>query len=323
MKVSGRLNRRASVLLLLVLSVLALTGCQGVLLLNKTNQAADDHEYRPERDIFLWGAPYIFRLKVDQNSPMVPRESIRPYIVLDGVKYEMGIYRDWFDGVSRWAYQTKTTCPDLGRGVNAGFDYYFSVEFDDGSSLVKPSPVRIPSEGVFHSKVFGANTLHFDPRQSTVNYSGACIHRDVDCVPSFNPDIYEAPENWPGRPSDFEHELTLRNLSQKSFIVTDVKIVSGEDGAAEKDFELVGVEDLPVLISCEDTFSFKIRYRPGYEQSPEFTQGRYRTTGRLQTWVEGPGGKVVEGPYLKIDYEVIAGRIGRKIRLLPTLPRLN
>jgi len=218
---------------------------------------------------------------------------------------------DWNRGASVWAYRIQDKCPNVGFASNYGFKYYFLTDYARTNLisllLIQPPPLRDPS-GEYHSRVFDAGTFHFDPT-SGVTYDQVCWDTNMQCVPTFNREVVVTPGTWPGPPAQFESTLTLRNLEQQDQKLARVDLVSYQGNPPNTKFELVGINQLPVTVGCEQTFSFKIRYKPGYYQDPNFGRGAYHEQGMIQTWVVGPNGQLVGGPFIWIDYKVFQGAI--------------
>lgn len=214
----------------------------------------------------------------------------------------MTMAEDWDQSKSLWTYQPTEDCPDVGFADDYGFKYSFSVDYGGGSIFIKPPPARIPSPpGEYHSIVFGAGSFHFSPYAAT--YDQQCWDTNIGCVPTFSPEEIVPAGAWDVF-TGYEDILTLRNLSQHDVRLMIVQLVSYRGNPPNDNFELVGLDDLPETIGCEQTFSFKIRYKPGFYQDPDFTPGHYREEGMIQTWIQAPNGQLIHGPYIYIDYVV-------------------
>jgi hypothetical protein len=289
---------------LICLSVL-LSGCSAVSLVNRTNQGPDNpNYYSSNSDIFIKGRPYIFKLLVKRENARVPYSSIKPSIIVNGQKNEMTLEQDWNHNTKKslWSYQIKEKCPNVGFASNYGFKYSFSVNYERPNRYVSAPPEISPSSGKYHARVFDAGTLHFDPYEAS--YDPICWNTNMECVPTFSFRAFIYRNEWPG--SNYEYTLTLRNLSPADYKLLKVALVSYQGQPPNTKFEIVGTENLPAVIGCEQTYDFKIRYRPGFYREPGFTPGYYRESGMIKTWVEDPyrPSELIGGPYIYIDYGV-------------------
>lgn len=267
--------------------VLLLTGCPGVYLTNNTEE------------IFRFGkdSPYEFRLEVKRANQAVPSSSVRAYIWVNGTRHDMS-----GSGFSEWSYVPQEPCPDVGFADDYGFKYSFSVDYDRGNIFVKSPPRRLPSTGQLHAKVLNAGTMGFSGWD--ISYPEECIETNLGCVATFQYEHVVDFGDWPGNPNNYEYTLVLRNLTQDDYPLVRIALVSYGGNPPNDRFELIGIDNLPVSVGCEQTYSFRLRYKPGYYEDPNFVSGYYREQGMIQTWRRAPDGQWIHGPHLYIDYTV-------------------
>ncbi|NJO88733.1 MAG: hypothetical protein HC831_07020 [Chloroflexia bacterium] len=282
--------------------VILLVGCKGLTSMNKTNTSAERPKYSSEKDIFIYGKPYDFKLLVQKESRNIISSSIQPYVVINGESHPMSIFEGWGKNGSTWTYSPPEQCPDVGFADDYGFKYTFRVEYERKNRFaIAPPHLNTNNGQPYHSRVFGAGTLRFDPY--VTSYEPECWERNLGCVATFKSDVYVMPP-WPGESHFFETELTLRNLTNNDEKLMLIQLVSYEGNPPNNRFEIVGVDHLPATVPCEGTFKFKLRYKPGYYKLPEFTRGYYSERGMIKIMIEGPSGQLIDGPHLYINYIV-------------------
>lgn len=295
---------RTGFLILVCCYLLGSLGCQGVSLNNRTNQQNDYEAYLPTLDVFKTGKPYTFKLKVNRESNFVPINSIRPSIFVNGTRHDMTILGSWSGNSSVWVYEPTEKCPDVGFASNWGFKYSYSVGYDRSSLgvlFVASPPARIPNTGDFHARVFDAGNFHFDPVGGVV-YDQGCWDTNLGCVPDLNAQTVVS-GTWPGPASGYEYTLVLRNLTQQNVRLMMIQVVSYQGNPPNPDYEVVA-SALPQTVNCEGTYTFKLRYKPGYYNQAGFTSGTYNESGMIQTKILGPNNQLIDGPRIYVNWKV-------------------
>lgn len=311
--ISGNIRYLEKLYLLVTLSIsIIISGCTVVSLENKTNQNPETLlsclDYSSEHDIFCDGPPYVFRLAVIRKQTR-PVESINPIININGIDHEMNIEVDWQNNISLWTYQIDENCVDVGSVPNYGFEYYFKVYYNWPGLFFERPPKILPLSGKYHSRVFGAGTFHYTPYpgfyyfgiEKQIIYSEECWNTNYECTtPTFK--YLNWVHIWPGLLTGYEHTLTLRNLSPERVKLITLVL----DNQNYDNFELIGLDNLPQIIDCEETYSFIIRYKPGYYQDPNFITGYYQAFASIYSTIQyiDSNDVIYGGPSINIDYSV-------------------
>ena len=299
---------------------------KGLILTNLTNQQIPLNgnfalcHYNPHKDIFMTGKPYKFSLLINLNrkESCIPFNSIKPFIVINGSKYNMVL-----SGQYKTFVLFECTIPD--RCVNLdfesvhGFKYYFIVGFGLRSSacdnITDSPPYRLPAERVsFYSQVLGSGAFHYDASKderstyhrqlSEVVYDFDCLNLDMGCAPSLQVKNYiNIYHGWATNPAtDYEHNLTLRNLTQKDIKLSRIELASFQNLPDYMNFEIMLSNTLPINVSCEGIYGFKLRYKPGYYRNANISSAPHTEKAIIRTWLLDNNNLEVQGPDLYINY---------------------
>jgi hypothetical protein len=290
------------------------TSCTVVSVINRTNQnpeyyLASNLSYSSDTDVFSVGSPYVFKLAVYRKLENISFESIKPKIVINGISHDMSMDVIWQNNASLWSYKINEKCVDVGSVPEYGFYYYYTVYYPWPGLFYKLPPQKEPTTGKFHSRVFGAGTFHFTPfpdgyrygMEPDIIYNERCWETNYECTtPTFKYVNWVQPDTWPFAYDGYEHNLVIRNLSNEK-----VKLISvGIDSSHY--FQLVGINNLPQIIDCGGTYSFKFRYVLGYYKNPIFTVGTYQAHAAISTTIQYPNmsNLTYGGPSIFLDYTV-------------------
>ena len=307
-------------LLSLLLAGFLLNGCTGVSLSNRTNQHSDaggeESAYSAESDIFLFGAPWQYNLKVVSARSHIELSSIKPSIVIDSVSHPMSQVGRWDGNISYWTYERPSDCsmPNL-PATNS--DYLFIVKYNIKKSLAEfyePNQFdTLPTGGgSFTSRLLNIG-FNFVPtavpnHQSHrgIIYDQECWETGVGCVPTWKQEENIESGSWPGKSSLYEHRFTLRNSEPVDVTVTELTLGPLESDSSSFNLFEIADTNLPITVpACGGTADISIRYKPGFYQSPYFTSGNYRHKLVLQTKNQWAGTSVpINEPFIKIYYSV-------------------
>lgn len=299
----------------LLLAACLLSSCQGVAVSNRTSTMETQPSYDPQWDVFVYGAPsWGYELRVVRKSNLVDRNSIKPFVVVDGSAHAMVLAGAWNGNESRWRFEKESACGSPGSNPVSGLDYSFRVDYDReniGVLLVKGPPARLPSSGTYSSQLLNLG-IAFEPtapypnhgRNHGVIYDQNCWQTGLGCVPTWINDLRVGP--WPGSSSMYEDTLRLVNPEPNDAVISDLTLAAfGSDATSHALFEVVSPNTAITVPQCGGTADITLRYKPGYEQDSTFTPGSYQHRVLLNSKIQWPGmANPVSGPSLRIDYRV-------------------
>ncbi|MFQ5587175.1 MAG: hypothetical protein ACE5GF_10225 [Thermodesulfobacteriota bacterium] len=290
------------------------------MLSNRTNQPVDaggkESAYSAESDIFLFGTPWQYRLKVVREHGYIELPSIIPNIIIDNVSHPMSLVGNWEGDISYWTYDRPSDCttPHL-PATNSDYSFLVTYIVNPGPSefYVSEPPAKLPADGsAFTSRLLNMG-FNFIPtavpnHQSDrgIIYDKKCWETGVGCVPTWIHEEVIQRESWPGQSSSYEYSFTLRNSEPVDVTVTEITLAPLEPDSSNFNLFEVANINLPITIpACGGTADITLRYKPGFYQLPDFTSGHYRHKLILQTknqWAESPD--PMNEPFIKIHYSV-------------------
>lgn len=291
-------------LLFLMLAVPIFVGCQGVALTNRTNAlfaGNAEYEYYAENDIFIYGYPWRYELKIRDEYAV--RASIQPNVVIDGVSHPMTLNGNWEGNVSYWTYDQEPECEDPSPPYASDSNYYFVVHYNPSNIFTSSSPARIPSSGSYTSHLVNLGGMHFEPRRpyfvtiQGVIYDQNCWDTGLGCVPTWK--YEEAVYGW--WPSQLEYRFVLRNTGTQDATITALWLGSlGLDTSSFYMFE-IGNTNLPITVpACGGTADIILLY------NPDSIPGYYTHSLMLHSMIQWADLHIgsVGGPFLWVDYEI-------------------